>query len=146
MSEFGDWADAQLRRAGFAPEQGGDIQIVYSTVMRMCREWGEINFAAIGEENKKRIMALLARLLSYQALPIRDDPHTWIPARQMPPAIGSAVRVKLDAFDGEKGAQLNGREAIVEGARRGDFIVTFMDARLPEGARVLAVHLDSRVG
>jgi hypothetical protein len=146
MSEFSDWADTQLRRAGFRPELGGDMQITYSTVMRMCREWGEINFPAIGEENTKRILALLSRLLNHQALPIQDDPFSWVPSRQLPPAVGSAVRVKLDAFDGPKGSQLNGREGIVEGARRGDFIVTFMDARQPEGARVIAAQLDTRVG
>lgn len=146
MSEFGDWAATQLDRAGYTPAAGRDAQIVRTSVLRVCREFGEINFAAAGPVVEKQVLLLLTELLNRRALPAVNDTARWASARQFPPNVGSPVRVKLDAFDDERGTQLNGREAMVEGARRGQFIVAFADGRQPDSARLIAADLDVRIG
>ncbi len=146
MSEFGEWAENQLDRAGYIPAAGRDAQIVRASVLRICREFGEINFAAAGPAVEKQVLILLTELLHRRALPAVDDTARWASARQFPPNVGSEVRVKLDAFDGQPGTQYNGREAVVEGARRGQFIISFTDGRQPDSARLIAADLDVRVG
>lgn len=146
MSEFSEWAENQLDRAGYIPAAGRDAQIIRTSVLRICREFGEINFAAVGPEGEKQVLILLTELLHRRALPAVDDTARWASARQFPPNVGSEVRVKLDAFDGAQGVQMNGRVAVVEGARRGQFIVKFGDGREPDGARLIAADLDIRVG
>lgn len=146
MSEFSAWAEKQLDQAGYLPTAGQDAQVTRTSVLRVCREFGEINFAATGPGVEKRIVALLTELLNHRALPVAEDPFRWVPARQLPPSVGSPVRIKLDAFVGDKGTYLNGRTAVVGGARRGEFIIQFVDGQQPDSARVLAADMETRVG
>lgn len=146
MSEFSQWAERQLELAGYRPADGGYNQIVHTSVMTLCRAFGDMNFDNAPPGQEKMIIDLFTELVHKRALPVAGDTRVWMPSRQAPPGPSSRVRVKSDAFEGEQGRLLNGREAVVEGARRGDFIVKFIDGHEPDGARLIAASLETQVG
>jgi hypothetical protein len=144
MSQFSEWAAHQLEMAGYIPRLGGDVQIVHTSVMRVCREFGEINMPALSPPAREEVVRLLTELLNSRALPIAADSTRWVPSRQLPPAVGSTVRIPHNRYTGEEGMQLNGRVAQVVGARRGQFVIKFLDTRAPDEARLLAADLETR--
>lgn len=145
MSQFSEWAEGQLERAGYIPSLGGDVQIIHTSVMRVCREFGEINMPMVSPPARAEIVRLLTELLNNRALPMAADNTVWVPSRQLPPGVGSYVRIPNDHYEGEEGMALNGRVAQVVGARRGQFIIKFVDKRSPEDARLVAADLETRV-
>jgi hypothetical protein len=146
VSEFSQWAERQLDLAGYRPAEGGYNQIVHTSVMSLCRAFGEMNFAAAPPGQEKMIIDLFTELANHRSLPVAGDTRVWVPSRQAPPGPGTIVRVISDGFDGEQGRLFNGREAVVAGARRGDFIIEFTDEQEPAGARLLASQLETRIG
>lgn len=146
MSEFSQWAERQLELAGYRPAEGGYNQIVHTSVMTLCRAFGDMNFDNAPPGQEKMIIDLFIELANHRALPVAGDTRVWVPSRQAPPGPGTIVRVMSDAFEGEQGRLLNGREAVVSGARRGDFVINFTDGYEPAGARLLAGNLETRIG
>ena len=146
MSEFSQWAERQLELAGFRPADGGSNQIVHTSVMSLARAFGEMNFTTAPPGQEALIIEIFTELMHRRALPVAGDTRQWVPSRQAPPGPGTRVRVMSDAFSGDQGRQLNGREGVVEGARRGDFIVKFIDGGQPDGARLVAAQLETQVG
>lgn len=146
MSEFSDWAAQQLEQAGYRPAQGGDSQIVHTSVMALCQVFGEMNFRTAPPAMEAQIIAIFTELANRRALPVQGDQRRWLPSRQAPPGPGTRVRIKHNAFTGAEGQALNGREAVVTGARRGDFMISFTDGLDPDGARVVAANMETQVG
>lgn len=146
MSEFSQWAEHQLELAGYRPADGGNNQIIHTSVMSLCRAFGEMNFTAAPPGQEATVIAIFNELANKRALPVAGDRRRWASSRQAPPGPGAPVRVKSDAFEGDQGRAYNGREAVVKGARRGDFIITFTDGRAPEEARLVAAMLETQVG
>ena len=146
MSEFSQWAERQLDLAGYRPSDGGNNQIVHTSVMNLCRVFGEMNFTAAPPGQERLIVAIVTELINHRALPVANSTRRWVPSRQSPPGTGSMVRVKHDAFEGNQGRMYNGREAVVEGVRRGDFIIAFLDGEQPPGARLVAAQMETMVG
>ena len=58
--------------------------------------------------------------------------ENWVQARAGDLRVGDSVRIKFDAFTGDKGTVSNGRLGKVVAVRFGDIIVKSTDGKTPE--------------
>lgn len=115
MSSY-EWSRAQLDAAGVD-------EAVRVDVLALLSVWERIIFPA-GDPRRERVLTIFADLTRGIAIEKDPDPgFTWVSAVKAKPRQKDRVRIRRDAFDGESGKQLNGKEGIIARVSRGTLVV-----------------------
>lgn len=134
MSAF-EWARTQL---------DGVEEPVRGEVLALLTVWEGFTFSA-DDPDKERVLSFFSDLARGVAIEKEDQEASefvWIPAAKAKPRQKDRVRVRRDAFTGEQGKALNGKEGIVARVSRGTLVIAFGD----EGsAHVHPDKLEARV-
>lgn len=123
QSEQLEWATEQLDAAGVVAGRNDQTDLLRATVLSLMSVLSRAEFDSVDPDGKYNLRAqtleVFLRLSTGHALPPEADPYDWRPARNFAPSIGQRARIKVDAFQGEQGRQLNGRVGHVVHLRRG---------------------------
>src|SRR4029079_16621576 len=115
MTGMAEWAERRLDQAGY-PESGDSHRhYIRSSVLTLVRVYDHMLFEEKEPEAGQTVIRLLTELLNGRALTPESDTRRWVPARQYPPALGTRVKIRPDAFTGTQGMELNGREGVLQG-------------------------------
>jgi hypothetical protein len=126
-------------------------RVVGDTVIKLLSTWSEVksvdpdpdkNQASLNE-----IVELFSKLALGHALIKENKNINWTPAQAGALVIADEVRVKWNAFDGEKGKTHNGRVGKIVSIRYGDIIVKTTDGKEPmlEGFHYTPQQLEKRI-
>lgn len=110
-----EWVEAQLENAG-APQE------VKTSVKRLLEVWDSMNHTVQTRNDTLRIFNELARGHAI----VKQSDEKWRQCRPGEYAIRDTVRVRLDAYSGEKGQTHNGKRGRVA-AVRGRFAAVVYD-------------------
>lgn len=99
------------------------------------------------EQNTKEIVDIFSKLSLGYALVKEDKKETWTQAQAGFLKVADYVRVKSDAFVGEKGVAYNGRRGRVVAVRYGDIIIKTDDGKSPvlDGIHFVPADLEKLV-
>lgn len=114
MSAF-EWAREQLDGVG---------EPVRGEVLALLSVWETFTFSA-EDPDKERVLSFFSDLARGVAIE-KEDPESefvWIPAIKAKPRQKDRIRVRRDAFTGEQGKALNGKEGIVARISRGTLVI-----------------------
>lgn len=137
MNPFQAWAAEQLDAHGVTSDGDERTQMIRTSVLTLAKAFGELKFGAYPEEVRTglqdRVLQLFNHLATGRALPPTEEQYQWRPARYFPPSIGQIARIRLNAYTGEQGVQLNGKVGRVVHFRRGIGLVFDSDPDNPQG-------------
>ncbi len=134
MSAF-EWAREQL---------DGVDETTRHEVLALLTVWEGFTFSA-EDPRKERVLSFFSDLARGVAIETEDPEKSefvWIPATKAKPRQKDRIRVRRDAFTGEQGKALNGKEGIVARISRGTLVIAI------EGEGSAHVHpekLEARV-
>ncbi len=113
-------------------------------VLDMLQAWEPID---LGPEDAKTALEILSKVALGHALVNTPTSELWVQAQPGQLNVGDIVRVRHDAFDGTKGAGINGRSGIIAAIRSGDIIFNATDRKSPaiEGAHYRPADLEKRL-
>lgn len=115
MSTY-EWNRSQLESAGVDDETRVDV-------LSLLAVWERIVFPS-GDPRRERVLTVFTDLARGIAIEKEPDPgFTWVSALKAKPRQKDRVRIKRDAFDGQTGLQLNGKEGIIARVSRGTLVV-----------------------
>jgi hypothetical protein len=117
---------------------------VGKAVLKMLETWESIDMPP---EMAKEALEILAKVgMGYSITPEKKD-EVWVDAMRGQMTVGDQVRLKADAFNGEKGHLYNGRRCVITAVRSGDIIVNSTDGKQPsiDGAHFQPENLQKRV-
>lgn len=99
------------------------------------------------EQNIKDTVEIFSKLALGYPLVKEDKNEIWEPVQPGFIKVADHVRIKLDAFVGEKGISLNGRRGRVVGIRYGDIVIKTNDGKTPvlDGTHFLPENLEKLV-
>ena len=129
MSDL-EFAKEQLAEMRLTSESVGDDLVVYQTVMQLLSVLDQQHHPSL--RTRTRTIELFNDLARRRRLVTNDDPEQWVPLQAGMFRKGDQIRVKLDAFEDERGPIHNGRRGVIVDARRGDVIVDIRDGKSPE--------------
>lgn len=132
-----DWVRAQLT-AVRARQGAGDA------ALELLSHWSAIE---LEPDMAKEAIELFSRLaLGHSLTPEKPD-EVWAQAIAGQISVGNQVRVKSDAFQGEQGRALNGRQGVIVAIRTGRVVVKSVDGLQPEidGDLFRAEQLEVRI-
>jgi len=110
-------------------------------VLKLLKTWEEIE---VSPEQAKDVMAILSKVALGHSLVEAPGNEVWVQAQAGQLVVGDVVRVRTDAFDGEKGMKLNGHAGKIGAIRSGDIIVASASKDV-DGAHFRPVDLEKRI-
>lgn len=130
-----DWVKEQLTN-------NKTKKVVGDSVLKILDTWSSVKDTT--PQNTKEIIEIFSKVALGHALVEENKNEKWIPAQAGFVSVADRVRVRFDAFDGEKGETLNGRRGKIVGLRSGDIIVKSDDGKTPvlDGIHFKAEHLE----
>lgn len=132
-----EWAQEQLRLAGWAPGTGNPRrQAINTSVTRLLDELSKQRHET--EDDRRLVAELFYKLASGHAIAsraVQDVGGRWMPFKLGSVASGSTVRVKHDAYEGEQGRMHNSMVGRMVAARGGLVSVQYSDSSEGTGHR-----------
>lgn len=113
MYDFTLWVKLQLDEAGYIDKTDPVRQLI----LELSDVWSRYPF----DKTRAEAGALFTRLITQKALEARS-PERWVPSKQFG-RLNAIMRVRLDAYAGDKGMMLNGRRGTAVGMRRGEVVL-----------------------
>jgi len=133
-----DWAKEQLT-------ENKTKKVVGDSVLKLLDAWSQIKDTT--DQNTKEIVDIFSKLSLGHALVKDNKEDTWVPVQAGFVKVADQIRIRFDAFDGEKGEALNGRQGKIVGLRSGDIIIKSNDGKSPvlDGIHFKAENLEKLV-
>ena len=126
-------------------------RVVGDTVIKLLNTWAEVKGTDPDPEkdqaNLSQVIELFSKIALGHAIVKENKNENWTPAQAGSLVVADDVRVKWNAFDGEKGKIHNGRRGKIVSIRYGDIIVKTTDGKEPmlEGFHYTPQQLEKRV-
>jgi hypothetical protein len=126
-------------------------RVVGDTVIKLLNTWTEVKGTDPDPEkdqaNLSQVIELFSKIALGHAIVKENKNENWVPAQAGALVVADDVRVKWNAFDGEKGKLHNGRRGKIVSIRYGDIIVKTTDGKEPllEGFHYTPQQLEKRV-
>jgi hypothetical protein len=126
-------------------------RVVGDTVIKLLNTWTEVKGTDPDPEkdqaNLSQVIELFSKIALGHAIVKENKNENWIPAQAGSLVVADDVRVKWNAFDGEKGKIHNGRRGKIVSIRYGDIIMKTTDGKEPvlEGFHYTPQQLEKRV-
>jgi hypothetical protein len=126
-------------------------RVVGDTVIKLLNTWTEVEGTDPDPEkdqaNLSQVIELFSKIALGHAIVKENKNENWVPAQAGSLVVADDVRVKWNAFDGEKGKIHNGRRGKIVSIRYGDIIVKTTDGKEPllEGFHYTPQQLEKRV-
>lgn len=133
-----DWAKEQLT-------ENKTKKVVGDSVLKLLDAWSQMKEST--EQNNKDVIEIFSKLSLGHALVKDSKEDSWAPVQAGFVKVADQVRIRFDAFDGEKGETLNGRQGKIVGLRSGDIIIKSNDGKSPvlDGIHFKAESLEKLV-
>jgi hypothetical protein len=110
-------------------------RVVGDTVIKLLNTWTEVKGTDPDPEkdqaNLSQVIELFSKIALGHAIVKENKNENWVPAQAGALVVADDVRVKWNAFDGEKGKIHNGRRGKIVSIRYGDIIVKTTDGKEP---------------
>jgi hypothetical protein len=110
-------------------------------VLKLLKTWEEID---VTPEQAKDIFEILGKVAQGHALVQTPKDEVWVQAQAGQLKVGELIRVRGDAFDGDKGVVFNGKVGKIGAIRSGDIIFGSTDKSI-DGAHFRPGDLEKRV-
>lgn len=126
-------------------------RVVGDTVIKLLNTWSEVKNTDPDPDkdqaNLSQVIELFSKIALGHAIVKENKNENWTPAQSGQLVIADEVRVKWNAFDGEKGKIHNGRRGKIVSIRYGDIIMKTTDGKEPvlEGFHYTPQQLEKRV-
>jgi len=126
-------------------------RIVGDSVLILLETWDNLKSTdpdpTKNEQNLSQIVELFSKLALGHAVVKEKSREVWTAAQPGNIQVANEVRVKWNAFDGEKGKVHNGRRGKVVSIRYGDIIVKTNDGKEPvlDGFHYTPQQLEIRI-
>lgn len=126
-------------------------RVVGDSVIKLLNTWTEIKNTDPDPDkdqaNLSQVVELFSKIALGHAIVKENKNENWVPAQAGFLVVADEVRVKWNAFDGEKGKIHNGRRGKIVSIRYGDIIVKTTDGKEPmlEGFHYTPQQLEKRV-
>ena len=126
-------------------------RVVGDTVIKLLNTWTEVKSTDPDPDkdqaNLSQVIELFSKIALGHAIVKENKNENWVPAQAGSLVVADDVRVKWNAFDGEKGKIHNGRRGKIVSIRYGDIIVKTTDGKEPllEGFHYTPQQLEKRV-
>ena len=126
-------------------------RVVGDTVIKLLNTWTEVKGTDPDPEkdqaNLSQVIELFSKIALGHAIVKENKNENWVPAQAGSLVVADDVRVKWNAFDGEKGKIHNGRRGKIVSIRYGDIIMKTTDGKEPvlEGFHYTPQQLEKRV-
>lgn len=126
-------------------------RVVGDTVIKLLNTWTEVKNTDPDPEkdqaNLSQVIELFSKIALGHAIVKENKNENWVPAQAGSLVVADDVRVKWNAFDGEKGKIHNGRRGKIVSIRYGDIIMKTTDGKEPmlEGFHYTPQQLEKRV-
>jgi hypothetical protein len=126
-------------------------RVVGDTVIKLLNAWTEVKSTDPDPEkdqaNLSQVIELFSKIALGHAIVKENKNENWTPAQSGQLVVADEVRVKWNAFDGEKGKIHNGRRGKIVSIRYGDIIVKTTDGKEPmlDGFHYTPQQLEKRV-
>lgn len=129
-----DWINEQFAAAKVRVGSG-------KAVLKMLKTWEEIE---VSPEQAKDIIAILSKVALGHSLVETPKNEVWVQAQAGQLTIGDIIRVRVDAFDGEKGMRFNGHVGKIGAIRSGDIIIASANQSV-DGTHFRPADLEKRI-
>jgi hypothetical protein len=126
-------------------------RVVGDAVIKLLNTWTEVKGTDPDPEkdqaNLSQVIELFSKIALGHAIVKENKNENWVPAQAGFLVVADEVRVKWNAFDGDKGKIHNGRRGKIVSIRYGDIIVKTTDGKEPvlEGFHYTPQQLEKRV-
>jgi hypothetical protein len=126
-------------------------RVVGDAVIKLLNTWTEIKNTDPDPDkdqaNLSQVVELFSKIALGHAIVKENKNENWVPAQAGSLVVADEVRVKWNAFDGDKGKIHNGRRGKIVSIRYGDIIVKTTDGKEPmlEGFHYTPQQLEKRV-
>jgi hypothetical protein len=133
MSQY-EWRREQLTSAGVDEETRADV-------LALLAIWERIVFTA-DDPRKEMVLTTFTDLARDIAIEKVDPEFEWLPAIRVKPRQNDRIRIVRDAFSGDRGRELNGKEGTVARISRGVLVMAV------DGSGTVHIHpelLEARV-
>jgi len=126
-------------------------RVVGDSVIKLLNAWTEIKNTDPDPDkdqaNLSQVVELFSKIALGHAIVKENKNENWTPAQSGQLVVADEVRVKWNAFDGEKGKIHNGRRGKIVSIRYGDIIVKTTDGKEPllDGFHYTPQQLEKRV-
>lgn len=129
-----DWVNQQFAAAKVRVGTG-------KAVLKLLKTWEEIE---VTPEQAKEIFSILSRVALGHSLVETPKNEVWVQAQAGQLKVGEVIRVRADAFNGEKGVAFNGKVGKIGAIRSGDVIFASSDLSL-NGVHFRPSELEKRI-
>lgn len=129
-----DWINQQFAAAKVRIGTG-------KAVLKLLKTWEEIE---VTPEQAKEIFSILSRVALGHSLVETPKNEVWVQAQAGQLKVGEVIRVRADAFDGDKGILYNGSIGKIGAIRSGDVIFGSADQKV-NGVHFRPADLEKRV-
>ena len=129
-----DWINQQFAAAKVRVGTG-------KAVLKLLKTWEEIE---VSPEQAKDIFEILSKVGQGHALVQTSKDEVWVQAQAGQLKVGEIIRVRHDAFDGDKGVSYNGKVGKIAAIRSGDIIIGSADKTV-DGVHFRPVDLEKRI-
>lgn len=126
-------------------------RVVGDSVIKLLNTWTEIKNTDPDPDkdqaNLSQVVELFSKIALGHAIVKENKNENWVPAQAGSLVVADEVRVKWNAFDGDKGKIHNGRRGKIVSIRYGDIIVKTTDGKEPmlDGFHYTPQQLEKRV-
>lgn len=129
-----DWVNQQFAAAKIRVGTG-------KAVLKLLKTWEDIE---VSPEQAKEIFSILSRVALGHSLVETPKNELWVQGQPGQLKVGDVVRVRHDAFDGDKGVSYNGKLGKIGAIRSGDIIFASADVTV-NGVHFRPADLEKRV-
>lgn len=129
-----DWVNEQFGAAKIRVGTG-------KAVLKLLKTWEGVD---VTPEQAKDILEVFIKVAQGHALVQTSKDEIWVQAQPGQLQIGNIIRVKHDAFDGDKGVSYNGKVGKIGAIRSGDVIFASADKAV-DGIHFRPADIEKRV-
>lgn len=110
-------------------------------VLKLLKAWEDID---VTPEQAKDIFEILSKVAQGHTLVQTPGNEVWVQAQAGQLKVGEVIRVRSDAFDGDKGMSFNGKIGVIGAIRSGDIIFASADKTI-DGVHFRPADLEKRI-
>lgn len=129
-----DWVNQQFAAAKVRVGTG-------KAVLKFLKTWEDIE---VTPEQAKEIFEILGKVAQGHALVQTPKDEVWTQAQPGQLKVGDLIRVRHNAFDGDKGVTYNGKVGKIGAIRSGDIIFASADKDI-DGIHFRPADLEKRI-
>jgi len=129
-----DWINQQFTAAKIRIGTG-------RAVLKLLKTWEEIDATP---EQAKEIFEILGKVAQGHSLVQSSQDEVWVQARAGQLKVGEIIRVRTNAFVGDKGMAFNGKVGTIGAIRSGDIIFGSPDKSI-DGTHFRPEDLEKRI-